>query len=853
MAEVDLSLPYPDKRPESDESLSQLTSGLRDENHDTRLKTVKLINDFVKNSPLSDGVRSLTRLRRVTHDLKFYFCDNIAKIEVCLKQPTCDSNSTAELLRENIDAISCLHDFAVQLKPNFRHVNIENVDDILTDVVNVLFAAFEHCRKNEARYETLPDITALAAAIFRKCNELQTTYLEFLTILQTNDSEEQIRSLVSILNKTVEVGVIVFDLEMKTMVQLWKGFVTALKIHSASLRGQFDVSKVVGFFCTQIRLKMADSYREAEKSRTLTLKILGFLLKIVVKICEYFVDCLERCCATLYELVLGLFQNSKNCALLSGENVDVAAEIETCLLAGVDPLVATLVNDRGFARYFLERKQRSAAGVPVLLFLSTVLQKLSLSSPDVQSFWFENSVLDCVLGLVSEYAEELCYEVIVTAPISPQLPQEIFLYDALVVYLSNLIICGLTSEEFYRLEELLMHNLLKPSLVTKLFVSDLWCVVIRYGSTELRYKHVEYLVTALDSVQNEKPETVFLISLVKRLFGCLSRNQQFKIVDLVKHRHDLLMELCSGDVPVPQDVAESALRRISDPMRGSLTDVDVMTSVAVISGTEIVTWNKIDAFVIDSWRRVAEDVDAATFVDFMPYLCYVSTRRKIQNIDVIRNIEEIIAFESIFAVLNILEYLRSLGRCVFADDEHEFCRALASIFKTLLKNSNTIIRQKTLETFSYFSHVTKYEKIIEMAIANDVAVAETMADYLQCKSPETPVSRTYGEFLRDLFRSKPVPADQPELLIGQAELARADQSEPVRVDQSELIEVIDPVARPSKKLKLQIDFENDVYKIESTALNLLHSLDDGEPLDPDQKRSLTKMLDTVDKLRTFLR
>lgn len=57
------------------------------------------------------------------------------------------------------------------------------------------------------------------------------------------------------------------------------------------------------------------------------------------------------------------------------------------------------------------------------------------------------------------------------------------------------------------------------------------------------------------------------------------------------------------------------------------------------------------------------------------------------------------------------------------------CQKISLLFFNLLQENNPITNQRALETFLYFSHVTKYEQIVVQAIGGSAQMQSKIKDY----------------------------------------------------------------------------------------------------------------------------
>ncbi|XKL60045.1 hypothetical protein PGB90_001061 [Kerria lacca] len=833
-----------------------LMNSLKAENGENRLDAISLVQRFFGRLDLNFNSYAFTQISDAVRDLDQLFNENISKVEQLLSakiNESCEYNKIIEFLNQNFCILISFESLIKHL--NSRSLNIEDVDCVIKSTILILSTTFQHCRKNKNVYTEITNaVNEYITKLFIKCTELQIHFLEFLNNLKIDcNCEKQLQLLITVLYKVFDIGTVVSNLDLKTMAQLWKGFTTLIKLYSPYLKDEFDISKVIRFFFNEINEKIFSLCNIDNKLRTVTLKILCFLLKIVVKLCEYFVENLRNSYSDLFELILCLYQHSSFCVKVNNVIVEIATEVEKCLLPAIDPLIAALINDRAFVNYFLSinlENKNSGYLISVLLFITEILQKLIISSSEVRSLWIECCIFEFVLKLVSVSRNELCYELnLHVSCFNTSLSQEIPLYDGLIVYLSGLIIASLSCEKFYDFEQLLLSYLLEEGpLLIKIFVSDLWCTIIRYGNSDLCYEHTLYLINLFNVIHKEKIEIVFLISLIKRFFTFLSQNQQQLIMEIIND-HDLFIELCNYtnvQIDTRLGIVNSSLQEITKKQNESLSnelpDISTMKSVALLCSANAVentlnVW--ISNFLMKCWNELSRSNvrDLSVFKYFLIYLCELSHIYNTQQTNILCYIEELIHTDAIFVKLYTLKYFRNLAHYVIKEnDVNGFIHTLGSLFKILLKDKNVIVHQEALESFSYFSHITKYEKIIQTAIANEPALIENVSLFLQKQPRKLKIERKFEEFLKKLSQT--------------CSTQRIYQNVSPQID-STCDEDPHEEKKNIKKIKLNSNFDDEIHKIETDAIKLLHDINACE-LTTKQKQKLRKMLNTVNKFQSYL-
>lgn len=784
----------------------------------------------------------LPQLTRICPDLTRFYVQNVSKINQ-LVDHTCPESvcdQYCSLVGENCQVLSCIRDIFDKVGPKKP---ISDVQLIILDATSILFVTFKHCNEYSQFYASAPPIfNENINSLFKLCNELLFQFLDFVNSVIIDDNEDaDVELLNSILKATFNIGTVVSNLELKTMAQLWKAFTSLLQKYSLALRDHFNLCQAIEYFCTEIEQKISTIYDIPSKNRTVMLKVLNFLLKVVLKLCEYFSGFLSKCLHDLCQLISLLYHNSSTCAKYDGRNLEIALEIENNLLPAIDPLISTLMKEDTFVEYFFDLK-KTKSNVSTLQILSVILQKLVLSPPDsVRCELFE-----AVFQNISSCMAELHFDVrIAVVPSkSLNLPQEVFLYDALLVHMASLIICVVSEQDFHCIEKLLITYLLRSPVGLKLFVCDLWCVLARYGSSELCFEHAKLLVTLLKQIHCDKIETVVIKSLLRRFFKFLSLAQQQKFISFVSNDLSTLVGVVHPKMKCTLSILDdSFLRKTSEraqelsvsPGINSL-DIDLLLNVHVACKmNEITTFKQqIQEYILSVWSQVrgTQFQDCGMFLRCMQPLVMVSKSCMLPHGAVLPVIEWLLHSESVFLKLLVLEYLKSLGLRKADDlDIDKFSTSVSSLFRTMLKGQNVLIREQALDTFSYFSHVTVYEKIIQFTIANEPELSKRVMSFLQSKV-YLGCQKTCDEFLKSLLqnRQSKTVRNRP----ASTEFVQTDSNSP-----------------QLKKIKLNFDFDREIVEIESRLKSLLGNLNSCE-LNLAQKSTLKRVVETTDKLRSYL-
>lgn len=820
-----------------------------------QLQTIEIFQRYFKclhRLPTSDLPSCLTFF---VQNLNTFFNQNISQVDEALQSGALPTEAgvdrIVEILKQNTRLLTCIEELTRYL--GAQQSNVEDIGDTAIEIISLLLTAFRHCRKYENTYKRTDSVVSEhITCLFQKCNDIQCQYFSFLSSLIVDyDRDEQLKSITVILYKIFDIGVAVSNLNLKTMALVWKGFTSLLKSYSTFLKETFDVSKVIQFFCTDITEKIVSMYDADAQFRSLNLKILCFSLKIIVKLCECFTDGLEKSFPHIIQLIFFLYDHS-TCAKFCNVTTEISEAIDRYLLAGIDPLISVLICDRGFAKYFVSAETDQIIGnrceLGILLLLSTILEKLISSSEDVQMIWFQVSILNAALNFIRQYHKILCYDLrIATSCANVALPQQIYLYDSLVVNISSVILNCVSCEQFNYVEDMLMTHLLQSPLLVKLFAADVWCVVARFGTSELCLEHVEFLMDLLSEFQIEKTEAVVMSSLIRRLFSFLPSAYQLRVMKSFRS-HSLFLELHRVHSKVSELSYQNTIRSIvqdfmtSSAVAKRLGELSLIESLLTVSNDDFVSRSR--EYLLKQWHVLIDQLaqsklsSLSQFAVTFTYLCLVTSTympmlSPFDILNILQHIEVFLKCESSFIKLNILTVLKALGHCdlnaVDKPQMFQFCCRLGSVFKACLKDGNVIVEQQSIETFTYFSHTTKYLSVIQKTTQNDLQLKENLAAYLK-KQPRQPnKNKIFERFILELF--EPVLEKKGQLQDTYADNDADEESFP-------------------KRLKLN-DISDKIDKAESAINDLLINVKSVE-LHVEQKNRLSSIVKTVNQFQNYL-
>lgn len=856
----DLSLRADEKLASFQNESEHIVDYLKEGNTDNFLQMIDIFQSYFRY--VSQVSNLPPKLSYFVQNLNVFFCQNTCWIDTVLSDDFQEemTNQIVKILKLNIHILNCIDELISNL--SIHQCDIENIGETFTEVISLILIAFQHCRKYDSIYKQVDaTINEEITRLFQKCSGILIPYFSILSKLKVDfNCEKQVLLITTLLYKIFDVGVAVSSLHLKTMALVWKEFTSLLKSYNVFLK-EFDSFKIIQFFCNEIMEKVASMYDNPDTvSMTITMKILCFSLKIIVKLCDYFSDGLKKSFKDITELILFLYDHSTYYAKYNNINVELSSAIDRFLLPGLDPLLSILVCNTNFVEYFTSMKTeemvKSRCKVGILLLLSVILEKIVAGSEDLQKLWLECSILDYTFSHVLEYYKMLCFDLrISTACADATLSQQVYLYDALVINVSSMIINCVPREKFSEVEDMLIQNLLRSPLMMKLFVSDVWCVVARFGSSELCFTHVDYLIFMWHNLQSVKTESTIVLSLIKRLFKFLPFNYQQKIMESVSHYSNLLTELQKTICTAPEQSSRSVVKCIIEDVLSKMNNDEgpvsqgeevenLLNSLSMIQNISTINndiiFSKVKEFLMNQWQVLIQQLTLSNFdsmsrfANYFTALCFlisnqVSMYSAVDILTLLEDITGLLKSECSFVRLNLLLIFRGMSHCFFSTVDKSlvlrYCNCLALAFKICLKDRFPVVKQRSIETFIYFSHTTKYDMVIQKTTDNDLLLKEILSSYLQKKLTPMHKSVSFEHFMLQLF-------DSPFTDIHQRNNDVSDE------------------ANIPKKLKLDNSIRYKIDLAESVINDLLNSVNVTE-LDEEEKNRLRKIIQTINQFQIY--
>nr|CAD7440570.1 unnamed protein product [Timema bartmani] len=186
-------------------------------------------------------------------------------------------------------------------------------------------------------------------------------------------------------------------------------------------------------------------------------------------------------------------------------DAQIAQVVETHAGIAEEPLLALLVSDASFS------------------------EKLLQSDLAVRKLWLDQDKnLNIIFQLFTLFGQchgELSWPLqIPGVMLDGEPPRSVDLYETVLTHLAGFVMT-VSAEQFSVIEAAMLENILQCNVWRAMLAMDLWCLVARYGSAELCFHHIIFLLRILEKFPPggpRRPEAVFLSSLLGQLFPLLS-------------------------------------------------------------------------------------------------------------------------------------------------------------------------------------------------------------------------------------------------------------------------------------------------------------------------------------------
>ncbi|XP_067014370.2 FIGNL1-interacting regulator of recombination and mitosis [Anabrus simplex] len=651
-------------------------------------------------------------------------------------------------------------------------VEATDVPTIPRVILSTLIKSFSQCKNSGRVCGNMFHIVGEAfSTLYCKSRELQT---HFLVVLKDNllfncSYEQDICLLIEVLQLGSCIGEQVAGLGLQILASTWKGYMLLVEQYAEEIKTRLDVATPLKFLASEIvkhLINVVELGHEDSQLAVKVLKVAAFELKIIMKICQCYPGYLGVCLDELLQLLVMLNRYSLPSLQFLDCNSLIADNIEKYLTIGALPLLGHLISDHAFSEVYFKAARMLPGdenSVGFLLLTISICKKLLNCNENVKKHWMNEdmdyNILCTVFKLLDYCHAELCGEFNLPGIIyGGEFPRTVDLYEHLLCHVAGLVILT-PATSFPIIEKVLLGNILQTDAWRALLAMDIWCIIARYGSADLCFQHVYFLVDLLKMFPSEDCyiQRTYLKTLISRLFPLLSKKHKLNFLETFPPAHHLNLWQIFGVSNMPNDlllniseekICVTALSIGKFFQASSVVTYNTMLSclmdcATVLESDKDVAAADVTTAVVSLWDCIPEtcnkeSLENATWLqNFLAKLCCItkvllSATNNAHLLKVLHKMKILVGCGFPSVNINIISILKSLAFKIIENDKDymKVINSIANIFSVLLQDANAIVCQTAYEVFAYFAHVTKHEQIVKLSVSSSKCLQKQITLYL---------------------------------------------------------------------------------------------------------------------------
>lgn len=334
------------------------------------------------------------------------------------------------------------------------------------------------------------------------------------------------------------------------------------------------------------------------------------------------------------------------------------------------------------------------------------------------------------------------------------------------------------SSVFHRLECILVENLLSPDPVCSSLAVDSWCFMGRYGSADLCYSHVVFLLELYQKLHGPSLQCNSIITLITRLMKFLATNHQHDILKKYPPEDNILLW---SKLPV-DNLPSSELRDVVDRLCNkcvknlhdfnSLTEkthqhfsqlnitLDCLLNImknktvtekylsptvsSMILSRTCAVWASI---LVSDWMTIelSQIVLGKFFQLTGVIICLLTTADLMKVFSVMTAVLRNKPIQ--YLKLSIIDYLRSCGQLKLSPsfEQTEILKKLSEGFTFTLSDKDASVHHTALHAFTMFAEQTVHESVVPDCMQREQKLQDIIVSYLN----KVPYSDKHNTSRRD--------------------------------------------------------------------------------------------------------
>ncbi|XP_069823496.1 FIGNL1-interacting regulator of recombination and mitosis isoform X2 [Dendropsophus ebraccatus] len=648
-------------------------------------------------------------------------------------------------------------------------VTYENIQSLPSSVLQVLIAAFTHCKDcDSVYYGRLHLVSDLLQALFKEAVSLEKQLMELLdkTTLSASASADEITGMVSVMHTFLDICAVV-KMDDALHANTWKFIIKQTVKHHTVVKNHLQHDVIVSSLCDNILLSFQSCLQLArdmqltgkqentdQKLFLKTVKLCRFFANSLVHYTKEFVQLLSGSCICLHRLYLqihSLFPPSLYAASMSDVHIK---EIRNVFLVVLDALVLQLLPSRPFMELVLSEIQDLPPEhhFPHCLLLINIVNKLPTLPDELQMSWCKSSermsIFKAVLQNFARCSPEIALPVVLHDELEKgQNLLNLTFYQYVCTRLCAYIVL-LPPGCFAELEHALLNAVLSDRMLESLLAIDVWCFLARYESAELCAHHVQIIAFLVKSSPRNAHQLAHLTVLLRRLLFLMDADHQVEFIKLYSpaqvENFSFWLHVSLSSLPsslrsqVEVGLFTAALSQCRNLLRGkcSLEDAQQLNVSLSAMLTACHFKRNLDAqqqsdvidIIFQLWSFViAKQISGQPC--FLEMIClfldlFAFVIKKVEP----TMLKQVVCFLSSLCQqdcpshvkLSVLDFLLVLGRIIIPQEVQVVVLSKVSgLFSMLLADKTWIVKQHALETFTQFAEETNYEEIVPQSLSSE--------------------------------------------------------------------------------------------------------------------------------------
>ncbi|XP_060859164.1 uncharacterized protein LOC132936451 [Metopolophium dirhodum] len=561
-----------------------------------------------------------------------------------------------------------------------------------------IIASFKHCSESSLIYGNLiMNVKKLLTELFKKASEIQILFFSILEKVKFDFSLNGDLSLLLRVLQNIWYGAeSVHNISNKIMATHWKAYITMLKKYAAELKDNIINDEQINFICSEIKKTISSFHYNDEAS----LKLSMYMMSVLVKLCSY--GCVSKSHNILLEFILFL-----NSYWLSDTQDAVA--VKNRLSQFVDQLVLLL--DDTFLETFqssckeIINSNSSSRKMSAMYIAMLLIKRLTKTPCDQQA----HQIICIVFNLIRS-AESImcCYNTDI--------------YEDLLINLTSVILVSDYSL-FENVENILIQNILNTEYWPAMFSTDLWIIIMRYLSPDLRILQFSKLARLFEALIvfpcfTQCPQHIYLEMLLKRHFSLITNKNQ--------------LVSCCPQLKLPSLKSTIGILHVS-----TLSEYNQLSEMIKIISIlpEQMNFEHLNEDIIHLWSCIKDEYPP----EFLCALVEVSIRSEKLLKIIIPKTTKILSSWANDDTTEMKRCRLRLIQSILLHMPRFHVELVMDIFLRYLFDHHPLVRQWTVETIVYISSVTESQNNLIYMLFKQPKVRIIITDYLEMK-----ISHTYN-------------------------------------------------------------------------------------------------------------